>query len=90
MRSGPTELHEGTGGERNCTDTRPRSKRAGKRKKWGTKNRPRGTKKRGDPEQAFISMNTSGRPQLLDNLDKLGLRKTRTIAVLNQEHQARG
>ena len=34
-------------------------------------------------------MNTSGRPQLLENLGKLGMRKTRTVAVMNQEYQVR-
>ena len=32
-------------------------------------------------------MNTSGRPQLLSNLHKLGLRRTRTLVVMAQEHQ---
>ena len=50
--------------------------------------RPRGRRgRRGtEVEHHFITMNTSGRPQLLENLDRLNARGTRTCAVLNQEH----
>jgi hypothetical protein len=58
-------------------------------KKRGKDYRPRGGKKKGNQEQVFISINTSGRPQLVDNLWKLGLRTTRTLVVMAQEHQTR-
>ena len=55
---------------------------AGAKEKRGPKNRPTGTRKKDNAEKAFITMNTSGKPQLLDNLDKLGMRKTRAVAIL--------
>ena len=51
--------------------------------------RPRGRRGRGGVacEHHFMTMNTSGRPQLLENLDRLQARGARTCAILNQEHQ---
>ena len=57
--------------------------------KRGRNVRPRGGKKRGNQEQVFISVNSSGRPQLVDNLWKLGLRGSRTLVVMAQEHQTK-
>ena len=59
------------------------------RAKRGKNFRPRGGKKKGNQEQVFISINSSGRPQLVDNLWKLGLRGTRTLVVMAQEHQTK-
>ena len=51
--------------------------------------RPRGRRGRGvDPaEYHFITMNTSGKQQLLENMDRLDTRNTRTCVILNQEHR---
>ena len=51
--------------------------------------RPRGRRSKGRKGKVscFLTMNTSGKPQLIENLDMLQARGTRTTAIFDQEHQ---
>ena len=49
-------------------------------------NRPRGRRKRGNPEQRFTTVNSSGSPQLVSAAALLSKQENGTVAIFNQEH----